>query len=229
MLFNLLLLLACTGPTNDDKVDDTGSADDTDDTDEGEVSCLAFHGIRSDSSRWVHDLDTTAYTDNSSWIMDVVAYDPVAGTASVSTKDYRALADGSQSYDNVYLDQYSCDEDGLYLVSTEQTLHSVLNGAESDGSAQYQYDPPMLVRPGSLTVGDSWHSAALVSGVDSHGNHVSSEVDTFYVVGAEDVTEGEWTGFRIDRMVEDVAYPHFFKAEVGVFQEGWRILEVYTP
>ena len=218
-------LVACTGtPSNNDDSGDSGT-----DSGDAVTSCLSFHGIQSDSSKWKHVYDSTSYSDDSVWNIEVTAYDPVAGTATLQTLDFRTYANGANSQDNLYDYDYFCNEEGLFLTELRQDNHTTQNGVETDGTNTYEYDPPMLVRPGSLAVGDTWRSQSDYVATNQDGNHSTGQVDSEYVVAAADVTEGEWTGFQVDLMSDGTAYPRYFKADVGEFQNGFRILESYTP
>lgn len=225
----LLVSLACTGPSSSSDSGSTDSGSVSTDTGSSETDCLAFHGIRSESSKWVHLNEVSAYTPDSHYTQQVVAYDPVAGTASISTHDYRVWNDGSQSQDNHYVDAYSCDEGGLYRLGSESEIHSISGDYENQYTSTTTYESPLLVRPGTLALGDEWHSATNWTNVRSDGNETSGSAAQDWVVGEVDVTEGEYTGFRIDKMIDGEAYPHYFAADVGIFLNGTRRLETYTP
>ncbi|MCP4804766.1 MAG: hypothetical protein GY913_30220 [Proteobacteria bacterium] len=222
----LLVSLACTGSTAGPDSQDSGASTDTGSS---TSDCPAFHGIRSASSKWVHVNDTASYTPESLYTHQVVAYDPIAGTASISTHDYRLWTDGSQSMDNTIVETYSCDEGGLYRLGNEAEIHSISGDYENEYSSTLTYDSPLLVRPGALALGDTWLSTTTWTNARSDGNDTSGELSQDWVVGEVDVTEGDYTGFRIDQMLDGEAYSHYFAADVGIFLNGYRRLDSYTP
>lgn len=225
-----LLLFACTAG-DDTSTDDTGSHDTAaaDDTGSEIESCLAFHGIRSDSSRWIHVYEQQSYTPDSSYTIDVIAYDADAGTATLRTVDYRVWVDGSQVQNNSYDNNYWCDADGLHLESGSRSIESTNNGTVNAYTQTLTYDPPMFVRPGSLAVGDTWVSETRLTIVKDDGTQQALTVSSAYEVGADGHSYGDWSGLVINLMVDGEAYPRYFQPSVGEYLNGTRVLEIYTP
>ncbi len=106
---------------------------------------------------------------------------------------------------NYWVDTYACDEEGAWLVSRHE---------DNDGDvARTTYDPPALVMPRHLAVGDAWTAEWTSRRVDDEGADELRSVSTQFEVLREAETwvpAGSWStieiGLRRDDGTTDLQY-----------------------
>jgi hypothetical protein len=230
----IFFLVGCTSPG--DSQDDSGTtADDsaTEDSEDSEFDaayCLAYNGIQSASSRWVYSWDdSTGYSEDSTFTAEVVAYDADAGTAKVLYASLRSF-DGNV-YDADSTLSVVCTAEGLAVVRYEvDGTVELSDGTSDEHSSTAVFDPPELIRPVDLAVGDEWSTASTSTTEDDEGEQTVVTPTKEYVVGADDVPAGNYTALRVDYSYEGgAASALYFTPQVGEPLTRQRILEEYTP
>ncbi len=106
---------------------------------------------------------------------------------------------------NYWIDSYTCDEDGAWLVSRRE---------DNDGAVAWTtYDPPALVMPRHVAVGDAWTTEWVSRRVDDTGiDELRSTATQFEVLREAEtwVPAGSWStleiGLRRDDGTTDVQY-----------------------
>lgn len=234
MLTLVLLAFACTAPDSaeggDSATSDTSVV--VDDTGAEPGDCLAFHGIRSASSSWVYQWDaSTGYDPSSTHTSDVTEYDPEAGTAVLTERQLKVESDGSYVYDINLVMTYFCNETGLYLDHYE--VHAIIDGPNGIDESRYAtvYDTESFIRPGKLKLGDTWQQTSTWTQYFEDGSEPrDGAFDYSYEVVEADYTEGEWSGFLLERTTEKgKVYEHHFMPTVGEWRLVERTLVSYTP
>ncbi len=158
-LSSLLLVLglgltACGDKDDTDAPEgDTDTDADTDtDTDTDVSACGAWSGIEGVGTSWSYDVadgDLSGTVDN-----EITAYD--ASTGLVTTLSVSALTGVDYSLDSTTTSEYRCDGDGMWLLTQYTEYAMDYAGTPIDGWTDSSYDPPALLLPVDIAVGDSW-------------------------------------------------------------------------
>lgn len=226
-------IIACIPAT--ESVDDSAAVDDSAGSELSEfdgAACFAYHGFQSASSRWVYEYDGGMNSDESYYVTEVVAYDTDAGTAQILTRHYRVVTNTGAVQDNSYLVGYSCTEEGLSIVDQDAEWKSITSdGTTSSGTSTLVYEPPLLVRPNDLVVGDTWQASSVRTGESSSSGEAVLEIEQDWFVDAEGVPSGDYEAFRlIGTYNGGDPYEDYFTPQVGLpIRPAGLVLVVYTP
>lgn len=231
----LLSLVACgdkdSASTDSDPAVTTDTGEPTTDTGEpAEVhECLAAHGIASAGSTWVYEWQSSSRTGNRT--AEVVGYDPDAQTATVKTVDTWSDAGGQASYSGSDWQTYSCGPEGIYLDEHKRQYSGQTAGQSYGDDTTTVYDPPALIRPNTIAVGDTWTSSRKGTETDADGydSAVDSTVENEVLADGIPLSGG-WEGTQIREHFSSESYSDYhWMAEVGVIRTPTAYLSSYTP
>ena len=209
----LVLSTGCAGKHSDD----TATATD----------CGAWAGIQAEGTVWKWDLDVLTTTT------DLVSTVTALG-------DGRATIESTYSYSTTYHDYsnditavYSCDADGLSLLSTSNVYDNGANSGGTQGTLTTTYDTPYLLLPPDLSAGDTWQATVKGTSVDSGMGSTTTfdyTIDSD-VVGEDDVsvTAGDYSAMKVDSDEAGSSVYRWWAEDVGEVQAEDRDLVAYEP
>lgn len=228
----LLIPLGCTGKdgsSGDESDTDTDTDADTDtDVDADLSDCGTYTGVSGVGTAWTYDYDDSYSTGDST--AAVSNWDASTGTLTMYTTQDNA----SDFWENssTTTSTYTCDSDGLHLVESSTEYENTYSDTTSTGTIVSTYDPPWLVLPRSLDVGDEWTEAITGQTVDSNYGTLVIDYEVSYAVSLEEdvtVEAGDFSTIKLNTSVAGSTSSAWLAADVGTVKTDATELTSYTP
>ncbi len=217
-----------TAPPEGDTDTDTDADGDTDsdaDTDAG--PCGPWTGIHGLGSTWSYsfaDGDLSGTVDN-----EITAYD--AGTGLVSAESLSALTGPDYTLSSTTTSEYRCDGEGYWMLSQYTEYQMDYAGTPIEGWTDTTYDPPALLVPDEISVGESWttrYVGVTETNMSAPTPFESSVVQTAIEEQSVTVTAGTYDTLYVEYSGDGEGWSNIAR-DVGQVKSSVTELTSYAP
>jgi hypothetical protein len=212
------------GDTDTD-TDADGDTDSDADTDAG--PCGPWTGISGLGTTWSYsfaDADLSGTVDN-----EITAYD--AGAGLVTAESLSDLTGPDYTLSSTTTTEYRCDGDGYWMLSQHTEYAMDYAGTPIEGWTDASYDPPALLIPHDIQVGDSWTTSYIgttETNMSAPAPFESSVVQTVIEEQSVTVPAGTYDTLYVEFSGDGEGWSNIARG-VGQVKSNVTVLTSYQP